>query len=365
VAASACGLPQQEPRLTLNQDSDEAAMSNGLFDQLRSLEREGAEEIKAAADAEDLERLRVELLGRKGRLTGVLRQLGTLAPEERPAVGAEANRVKQALSELLEAREAESQRPDGAGPALDLTLPGRAPWRGGLHPVTQVMDEICDIFRDLGFTRVAGPEAETTWYNFTALNTPLDHPAADMHDTFYLSDEVVLRTHTSPVQARVMQEFQPPVRVVVPGTCYRRDSWDASHAPAFEQIEGLAVDEGITFVDFKATLAEFARRFFGATTRTRFRPSFFPFTEPSAEVDVSCQLCGGTGCSACKGTGWMEIMGAGMVDPAVFENVGYDPERYTGFAFGMGPARIAMQRHRIPDIRLLYENDVRFLEQFA
>jgi phenylalanyl-tRNA synthetase alpha chain len=234
-----------------------------------------------------------------------------------------------------------------------------------VHPITVVVDEICEIFRDLGFIRVGGPEVETTWYNFTALNTPLDHPAADMHDTFYLADEVVLRTHTSPVQARIMENYPPPIRVVVPGRCFRRDSYDASHAPNFEQIEGLAVDEGITFVDFKATISEFARRFLGPVTRTRFRPSFFPFTEPSAEVDVSCQLCGGRGCSACKGTGWMEIMGAGMVDPAVFENVGYDPERYTGFAFGMGPARIAMQRYRIPDIRLFYENDVRFLEQFV
>jgi phenylalanyl-tRNA synthetase alpha chain len=340
-------------------------MNNGLFEQLAALQSEGARQIQDAHGAEDLERLRVELLGRKGRLTGILRQLGTLSSEERPAVGAEANRVKEALTQLLEERLAAHSGAEEAGPQLDLTLPGRPRWRGGLHPVTQVVDEICDIFRDLGFTRVAGPEAETTWYNFTALNTPLDHPAADMHDTFYLADDVVLRTHTSPVQARIMERFPPPVRVVVPGTCYRRDSWDASHAPAFEQIEGLAVDEGITFVDFKATISEFARRFFGAEARTRFRPSFFPFTEPSAEVDVSCQLCGGSGCSACKGTGWMEIMGAGMVDPAVFQNVGYDPERVSGFAFGMGPARIAMQRYRIPDIRLLYENDMRFLEQFA
>jgi phenylalanyl-tRNA synthetase alpha chain len=340
-------------------------MNAGLIEQLRILEREGADQIKAAASTSELEQLRVELLGRKGRLTGVLRQLGTMPADGRPAVGAEANRVKQALAELLESRLGSLAAPVTAEPTLDLTLPGRRPWRGALHPVTRVVDEICAIFRDLGFTRVAGPEAETTWYNFTALNTPLDHPAADVHDTFYLAEDLVLRTHTSPVQARIMEAHRPPIRIVVPGMAYRRDSWDASHAPAFDQIEGLAVDEGITFVDFKATLAEFARRFFGSDTRTRFRPSFFPFTEPSAEVDVSCQICGGKGCSACKGTGWMEIMGAGIVDPAVFENVGYDPERYTGFAFGMGPARIAMQRYRIPDIRLLYESDVRFLEQFA
>lgn len=336
-----------------------------LMDQLGRLEQEGGEAIAAAASPEDAERLRVELLGRKGRLTSILRELGQLPAEERPKIGAEANRIKEALSARIEERLAAGAQSNG-GPerTIDPTLPGRARWKGGRHPVTQVVDEICEIFEGLGFSRVRGPEVETVDYNFTKLNTPLDHPAADMHDTFYLSDGVVLRTHTSPVQARVMEKYDPPIRVVVPGTAYRRDPFDASHAPAFEQVEGLAVDEGITFLDFKATIAEFARRFFGPQTRTRFRPSFFPFTEPSAEVDVSCQICGGSGCSACKRTGWMEIMGAGMVDPAVFENVGYDPERYTGFAFGMGPARIAMQRYRIPDIRLLYENHVRFLEQF-
>ena len=339
-------------------------MKADLIAQLQVLEQEGSAAIRSAAP-DALEELRVRFLGRKGRLTEVLRNVGQLAPEERPAVGAEANRVKQTLAELLEARSAETQPQQDTGPTEDLSLPGRHPWRGGVHPVTQTIDEICDIFRDLGFSRVRGPEAETVDYNFSKLNIPLDHPAADMHDTFFLADGVVLRTHTSPVQARIMERFQPPVRVVVPGMCYRRDAWDASHAPAFEQIEGLAVDEGISFVDFRATIDEFVRRFFGPTARTRFRPSYFPFTEPSAEVDVSCQICGGSGCSACKGTGWMEIMGAGMVHPQVFRNVGYDAERFTGFAFGMGPARIAMQRHRIPDIRLLYESDMRFLEQFA
>ena len=340
-------------------------MTNDLIEQLNRLESEGGQAIEDASDDAALEQLRVELLGRKGRLTGILRGLGGLSPEERPRIGAEANRVKAALAERIEAREQALSGAAEAGPALDLTLPGRARWRGGVHPVTIVVDEICDIFRDLGFTRVRGPEVESVEYNFVKLNTPLDHPAVDMHDTFYLEEGTLLRTHTSPMQARTMEAFEPPVRVVVPGTVYRRDPFDASHAPAFEQLEGLAVDEGITFVDFKATISEFARRFFGAGTKTRFRPSFFPFTEPSAEVDVSCQICQGAGCSACKRTGWMEIMGAGMVDPEVFRSVGYDPERYTGYAFGMGPARIAMQRYRIPDIRLLYENDVRFLEQFA
>lgn len=347
--------------------SEPRRMSNELMDRLTELEREGANAIQGAGSPEALEQLRVELLGRKGRLTGILRGLGQLPPDERPAVGAEANRIKEALSQRLNDKHGEATETGAStkGPSIDLTLPGRDRWRGRRHPVTLVVDEICEIFRDLGFARVQGPEAETVEYNFEKLNTPLDHPAADMHDTFFLGEGIVLRTHTSPMQARVMEKFAPPVRVVVPGTVYRRDSFDASHAPGFEQLEGLAVDEGITFVDFRATITEFARRFFGPGTKTRFRPSYFPFTEPSAEVDVSCQICQGSGCSACKRTGWMEIMGAGMVDPAVFEAVGYDAERYTGFAFGMGPARIAMQRYRIPDIRLFYENDVRFLEQFG
>ncbi|HEX6926288.1 MAG TPA: phenylalanine--tRNA ligase subunit alpha [Longimicrobiaceae bacterium] len=340
-------------------------MVNDLKERLSLLESQGEAAIERAGSAEELERLRHELLGRKGRLTGVLRGLGQLPPEERPVVGAEANRIKERLTARFDARQAELSEAPETAPRDDLTLPGRARWKGAAHPVSIVVDEICEIFRDLGFARVRGPEVETVDYNFIKLNTPLDHPAADEHDTFYLSDRVVLRTHTSPVQARIMERYPPPVRVVVPGMVYRRDPFDASHAPAFEQLEGLAVDEGIDFRDFRATIGEFARRFFGPKTRTRFRPSFFPFTEPSAEVDVSCQICGGAGCSACKRTGWMEIMGAGMVDPAVFEAVGYDPERYTGYAFGMGPARIAMQRYRIPDIRLLYENDVRFLEQFG
>jgi phenylalanyl-tRNA synthetase alpha chain len=273
--------------------------------------------------------------------------------------------VKEVLSELLEARASEVDGGAAQAAGVDLTLPGRRPWRGARHPVTQVIDEIYAVFRSLGFTRARGPEAETDWYNFTALNTPLDHPAADMHDTFYLAPGVLLRSHTSPVQIRTMQAYRPPIRIIAPGMVYRRDPFDASHAPGFEQLEGLVVDEGVTMVDLKATLAEFARRLFGPEARVRFRPSFFPFTEPSAEVDVSCFLCGAKGCPACKGTGWMEIMGAGMVDPAVFEAVGYDPERYTGFAFGMGPGRIALQRFGIPDIRLLYESDVRFLEQFS
>jgi phenylalanyl-tRNA synthetase alpha chain len=323
--------------------------------------------IGQASTAAELERFRVELLGRKdGHVTALLRAIPQLPLEQRAATGAEVNRLKAKITELLDEREAiVSSAAAALAPREDLTLPARAVWRGARHPVTLVIDEICSVFRSLGFTRVRGPEVETDWYNFTALNTPLDHPAADMHDTFYLAPGILLRSHTSPVQIRTMQSFQPPIRVVIPGMSYRRDPFDASHAPGFEQLEGLAVDEGITFVDFKATLAEFARRMFGADTQVRFRPSFFPFTEPSAEVDVSCTICKGAGCSACKGTGWIEIMGAGMVNPAVFEQVGYDAERFTGYAFGMGPARIAMLLYGIPDIRLLYDSDVRFLEQFS
>ncbi len=341
-------------------------MSETLDEKLAGLESEARSRIQNAANADALEALRIELLGRKeGRLTSIMKMLGGLPPEQRPAAGAAANRVKEAVSSLLEERARVLAADSTATAAEDLTLPGRPQWRGARHPVTLVIDDICAVFARLGFTRVRGPEAETEWYNFTALNTPLDHPAADMHDTFYLAPGVLLRSHTSPVQIRTMQTFAPPIRVVVPGMAYRRDPFDASHAPAFEQIDGLAVDEDISFVDLKATLAEFARGLFGTRARVRFRPSYFPFTEPSAEVDVSCQICEGRGCSACKGTGWVEIMGAGMVDPAVFEHVGYDAERYTGFAVGMGPARIAMMQYGIPDIRLFYESDVRFLEQFA
>jgi phenylalanyl-tRNA synthetase alpha chain len=243
-------------------------------------------------------------------------------------------------------------------------MPARAQWRGAKHPVTLVIEEIEDIFRELGFTIALGPEAETEWYNFTGLNFPPDHPAMDMHDTLYLGEGVLLRTHTSPVQMRTMQAHKPPIRVLSPGNVYRRDFFDASHAPMFAQIEGLCVDEGISFVDLKAALTYFANRFFG-TTRTRFRPSFFPFTEPSAEMDVMCVSCGGSGCGVCKGTGWMEVLGSGMVHPRVLTAAGIDAEKYTGWAFGMGPARIAMLRYGIHDIRLLYDSDVRFLEQLA
>ncbi|HYT84738.1 MAG TPA: phenylalanine--tRNA ligase subunit alpha [Gemmatimonadales bacterium] len=320
------------------------------------------------ADERRLQELKTELLGRKaGALTEILRALPALDADSRKAVGGAANALKRELEEAFDARERALKRAAAAPPpgGLDLTMPGRPQWPAGLHLITQVVDEICDVFRELGFTRAVGPEAETERYNFYALNFPTDHPALDAQDSFYLGGDVVLRTHTSPVQIRTLEAYPPPVRVVIPGRCYRRDPFDASHSPVFEQIEGLAVDEGITFVDLKATLAAFARRVFARDTTVRFRPSYFPFTEPSAEMDVQCQLCKGSGCPACKQSGWMEILGSGMVHPAVLENCGVDSEKYTGFAWGMGPERIAMLRHGIPDIRLFLESDVRFLAQFT
>ncbi len=335
-----------------------------LLAALESL-RERLKEIPQA-DEHRLQQLKTELLGRKsGSLTEILRVLPTLDADTRKMVGGTANALKHELEEAFEAR---ARALKGGAPtpgAVDRTMPGRPRWPGGLHLVTQVVDELCDIFRELGFTRAVGPEAETERYNFYALNFPKDHPALDAQDSFYLGGDVVLRTHTSPVQIRTLETYQPPVRVVIPGRCYRRDPFDASHSPVFEQLEGLAVDEGITFVDLKATLATFARRVFARDTAVRFRPSYFPFTEPSAEMDVQCQLCRGSGCAACKQSGWMEILGSGMVHPAVLENCGVDAERYTGFAWGMGPERIAMLRYGIPDIRLFFESDVRFLKQFA
>ncbi len=336
-----------------------------VLDELREIERQGLSAIEGALEAEALEAARIQFLGRNGALADAIGRIGAVSPEDRPAAGKLANQVKQSLHAAFEERQAAFDRgTEAEGAVLDRTLPGRAAWRGGVHPVTAVIDEVCEIFRELGFSRVRGPEVETERYNFTALNIPLDHPAADAHDTFYLENRRVLRTHTSPMQIRTMEHFQPPVRVVVPGMCYRRDPFDRSHAPAFEQIEGLAVDETIDFIEFRSAIQYFVRRFFGSDRRTRFRPSYFPFTEPSAEVDVSCGVCNGFGCPTCKGTGWLEIMGSGMVHPAVFQAVGYDPERYTGYAFGMGSGRIAMVRHGIPDIRLLYEGDTAFHSQF-
>ena len=342
--------------------SDRAA---DLVAALAGLRAEAEHQIRSAADGDALQRLRTEYLGRKaGRVTAILKELPALEPEARRAVGQAANAAKAALEAALAEAEAALAAAAPAASA-DLTMPGRPVWRGALHPVTLVTDEICGIFRELGFTRAVGPEAETERNNFYALNFPPEHPALDVADTFFLGQGTLLRTHTSPVQIRVMEAYQPPIRVVIPGRCFRRDPFDASHAPVFTQVEGLAVDVGITFVDLKAAITFFIRRFFDPSVKVRFRPSFFPFTEPSAEVDVQCQICHGTGCPVCKGSGWVEILGCGMVDPAVFDAVGIDSERYTGWAFGMGIERTAMNRYGIDDIRLLFEGDMRFHGQFV
>jgi phenylalanyl-tRNA synthetase alpha chain len=333
------------------------------LEEARRLEADLRDELARAVPGTRVDALKGQLKEWRARQEQLQKNITQVPPEERRAAGEALNRVKRVYEASLQEWEA-SARAGEAQPATDLSMPARRQWRGGKHPVTLVIDEIDAIFRELGFTIALGPEAETEWYNFGALNFPPDHPALDMHDTLYLSDDVLLRTHTSPVQVRTLQHYAPPVRVLVPGNVYRRDFFDASHAPMFAQVEGLAVDEGISFVDLKATLVHFANRFFGRT-KTRFRPSFFPFTEPSAEMDVECQLCGGSGCAGCKGTGWMEILGSGMVHPSVLEAAGVDSERYTGFAWGMGPARIAMLRYGIPDIRMLYDSDVRFLEQLS
>ena len=336
-----------------------------MIEELARLERRALAAIRDAEDAGAIERIRVRYLGRReGLVSGLLRRLGTLDLSDRPAAGAAANRTRKNVAQALEGRLGELDGSAGTEPArLDLSLPARRRWRGTVHPVSQVIDDIWAIFRGLGFTRARGPEVDTEWYNFVALNTPLDHPAADEQDTLYLAPGLLLRSHTSPVQIRTMERYPPPIRIVAPGMVYRRDTYDATHTPAFAQIEGLVVDEGVTFVDLKATLAEFARRFWGPGTRVRFRPSFFPFTEPSAEVDVKRIIVRDDGSE--ETTDWIEIMGAGMVDPAVLDNVGYDSERYTGWAFGMGPARVAMLRHGVRDLRLFYENDMRFLGQFT
>jgi phenylalanyl-tRNA synthetase alpha chain len=336
------------------------------FQQLvTTLADEGEKLIDSATNAASLEDARTSLLGRKsGRLPDLFKQLPSLAPGELREAGSLINAVKAKLDNRLEDRRRQLEAASVSKRNIDFTMPSRRQWRGAKHPVTLVIEEIEAIFRELGFTIALGPEAETEWYNFTALNFPPDHPALDMHDTLYLGENVMLRTHTSPVQIRTMQKNKPPIRILSPGNAYRRDFFDASHAPMFAQIEGLAIDEGVSFVDLKATLVRFANEFFGAT-KTRFRPSFFPFTEPSAEMDVECQLCHGSGCASCKGTGWMEILGSGMVHPSVISAAGLDAEKYSGWAFGMGPARIAMLRYDIPDIRILYDSDVRFLYQIA
>ncbi len=320
-------------------------------------------EIEAAETETALQTLTVKYLGRKGEVTRFLRTVSDLPPEERPAAGKAANEVKVLLQKALDAAEEKIARQTAGENAIDVSLPGRPLERGSLHPITRINRQICDIFGRMGFDIAEGPEIETDYYNFEALNIPRHHPARDMQDTFYISEGVVLRTHTSPTQPRVMEKQAPPVRIIAPGKVYRCDS-DVTHTPMFHQVEGLLVDRKVSFGDLKGTLTVFVQQMFDPETTLRFRPSYFPFTEPSAEVDIRCVACRGTGCRVCSQTGWLEILGAGMVHPAVFEKVGYDTSRYTGFAFGMGVERIAMLKYNIDDTRKFFENDIRLLGQF-
>jgi phenylalanyl-tRNA synthetase alpha chain len=351
-----------------------------LIEELGRLRVEGLAAISAAPDPVALESVRVALLGKKGSLTTALKGLGQLSAEERPSLGKVSNEVRLALESALEARQgtlaSAALRERLTAEAVDVTLPGRRRAPGRQHLIARVVREISDIFIGLGYRIAEGPEVELDYYNFTALNTPADHPARNASDTFYVEDlsgetamvagesDVLLRTQTSPVQVRVMENERPPIYILAPGRVYRRDVADPSHLPQFTQIEGLVVDEGITFGDLKGTLEHFAREMFGSERKVRLRPHFFPFTEPSAEVDVSCHLCGGKGCRMCKGSGWLEILGCGMVDPNVFGFAGIDPERYSGFAFGMGAERIAALKYGVPDLRHFVESDMRFLRQF-
>ncbi len=335
---------------------------------LQALVAQAEQAIQSVSELSALEELRVSYLGKKGLLTEQLKSLGKLPPEERPAAGQAINEAKQRLQELLEARRQtlEEARLAQALEAerVDVTLPGRGQANGGLHPITRTLERIEALFSSIGFTIAEGPEVEDDYHNFEALNIPGHHPARAMHDTFYFDAHHLLRTHTSPVQVRVMKESGAPVRIIAPGRVYRCDS-DLTHTPMFHQVEGLVVDEGITFSDLKGVLDDFLRQFFERDLAVRFRPSYFPFTEPSAEVDIQCVMCSGSGCRVCKQTGWLEVLGCGMVHPAVFGHVGIDSERYTGYAFGMGVERLAMLRYGVNDLRLFFDNDLRFLQQFG
>ncbi len=343
-----------------------------MKDMLAKIKTAAEEELKALGTAEDaktaLENIRVKYLGKKGELTAVLRGMGQLSAEERPVVGQLANEVRSYIEEEIEKTKKDLEKKELSSrlekEVIDVTMPGNHRFAGKRHPLSQVLDELKDIFIGLGFQIAEGPEVEYDYYNFEALNIPKEHPARDTQDTFYISDNIVLRTQTSPMQVRVMEKSKPPIRVLAPGRVYRSDAVDATHSPLFHQIEGLVVDEGVTMSDLKGTLDLFAKKLYGEETKTRFRPHHFPFTEPSAEMDICCFKCGGKGCSLCKGEGWIEILGAGMVHPKVLETCGIDSEKYSGFAFGIGLERIVMRRYDISDLRLLYENDMRFLKQF-
>ena len=339
-----------------------------MKEQLEKIRQEAKAALDAAAHLADLEALRVKYLGKKGELTAVLRGMGSLSAAERPVIGQVANQVRQMLEGEIEARKAHLLKEEKArklkDEVIDVTLPGKRAKQGNLHPLTKVSRELEAIFMGMGFSIAEGPEIEKDYYNFEALNIPKDHPARDTQDTFYITDEFLLRSQTSPVQVRVTEKQKPPIRIIAPGRVYRSDAVDATHSPLFHQMEGLVVDKGVTMGDLRGTLETFVQALYGVDAKIRFRPHHFPFTEPSAEVDVSCFVCGGKGCSVCKGEGWIEILGAGMVHPRVLENCGIDPAVYSGFAFGVGLERIAMRKYNIDDLRLFFENDVRFLKQF-
>ncbi len=334
-----------------------------MKERLKELEKAAFEDLKKVKDASSLEEFRIRYLGKKGLISSVMKGIGKLPAEQRPEIGRLANELREKITKEYEGLKKRIQKQEKEKVFIDITLPGRSIPRGHFHPISTVINEVCDIFVKMGFRIVTGPEVELDYYNFEALNIPKDHPARDMQDTFYITDNLLLRTHTSPIQVRVMEAQKPPVAIICPGKVYRRDS-DVSHTPMFHQVEGLLVDKGVSFGDLKGVLTLFVHKMFGADTKLRFRPSFFPFTEPSAEVDIQCVICKGKGCRTCSFTGWLEILGSGMVDPAVYKFVGYDEDEYSGFAFGMGIERIAMLKYGIEDIQLFYKNEIRFLRQF-
>lgn len=339
-----------------------------MKEQLSAILADAKNQVANSQNETEIEAIRVKYLGKKGELTAILKQMGSLSPEERPKMGALVNEAKQELEELISVKKNElksaEQQKKLAEETIDITLPHKEIKPGKLHPLNTVLDDMINIFQSMGFDVVDGPEVETDHYNFECLNVPADHPARDMQDTFYLAENLLLRTQTSAAQIRTMENRKPPIRVICPGRVFRADEVDATHSPVFHQIEGLVVDKGVTMCDLKGVLEEFAHEIYGSDTKVKFRPSFFPFTEPSVEVDVTCSECGGKGCRVCKGSGWIEILGAGMVHPNVLRSCGIDPEEYSGFAFGIGLDRLTTTRYKISDIRLLFENDKRFLDQF-
>ena len=339
-----------------------------MKEKIEEIRKSAKEKLKEIKDMQELQSLRVKYLGKKGELTSILKGLGALSAEERPKIGSIVNELRDEIEKSIDAAEktikSEILKSKLENEKIDVTMPSKNIALGSVHPITQIIDEVKEIFLGMGYSIADGPEVETTHYNFDQLNTPSDHPARDLQDTFYITEDIILRTQTSPVQARVMENQKPPIKIICPGAVYRSDTLDATHSPVFHQIEGLVVDKNIRMSDLKGTLEMFVKNCLGQNTKIRFRPHHFPFTEPSAEADVSCFVCGGKGCRVCKGEGWIELLGCGMVHPNVLKNCGIDPEEYSGFAFGFGVERIAMAKFGIEDLRLLYENDIRFLKQF-